>query len=189
MVIDALPTPAVANNNYKSITPSPTVDTADNAVATKKKKGGLVFGNKIFDFLRVDTFDTVRFQRKKKVQVKGEDYQKAEYEIFYTEDEMEKFDAAHQKYLLYDFDKSIYNTRMKEEKKQLDKRGSRSAAAANDDDLTLTFDPTNGSSTETTDRTKLSRYILEDVLQCCVATRFLLLVAQVGGWALQECAK
>ena len=37
-VIDALPTPAVANNNYKSITPSPTVDTADNAVATKRRR-------------------------------------------------------------------------------------------------------------------------------------------------------
>ena len=156
----------------------PTVDTADNAAATKKKKKksgptSVVVGNKILEFLCEDTFNRELFQLKKKDQVKGEAYKKAEYKLIYTKEEMDKFDSAYQKFLIYDFDKSIHNKHMKEEKKQLDKRESRSAAA-NDDDLTLTFDPTDGRS----DRTKLSRYILEDVLQCRVDTRFLLLVAK-----------
>ena len=109
MVIDALPTPAAVNDNHITITPSPTVDTTKNAAATKKKKKKsgpttVVVGNKILEFLRQDTFNKELFQLKKKDQVKGEAYKKAEYEIIYTEKEMDKFDSSYQKFLIYDFD-------------------------------------------------------------------------------------
>ena len=115
--------PAAANNNHNTITPLPTVDTADNAAATKKKKKSgptsVVVGNKILEFLCEDTFNRELFQLKKKDQVKGEAYKKAEYKLIYTKEEMDKFDSAYQKFLIYDFDNSIHNKRMKEEKKQV----------------------------------------------------------------------
>ena len=117
----------------------------------RKREWGAVkvqLGPSFFDWLRTGAFDREKF--------------KPGHEMIYSESEMENFEAAFQKQLLFNFDAK------RRRRKKDERRGLRSDLDldANEDVATM----------KTTDRRELSRYVLEDLLKCGGGEQFLVCI-------------
>ena len=159
------PTPSESRLANTTVTPSPNVDPTTSSAKPKASKKAkkkvnrpkkLVLDNSLLKFIRNDVFDHSQFRNKE----------------VYTRAEMDKFDRNYQTQLLFNFAQKRAS-----KKRALADEGRASRSASLDD-----LDYNNAAfHVESTNFQELSRYILEDLLQCKVGDKFLLCLPADSG--------
>jgi hypothetical protein len=155
-----LPVDTLAAQSTTAVAPLPSTRRQ-----TKKKKSQPASkpidtsNNRCFTFIRDDVFDTKTFSRGRTE--------------LYSKSDMEKYDRAFQKQLLFDFSER----RASKKKQHSIGRASRSQAFNLDENL----DAFSGNCANFQD---LSRYILEDIIKCRSGEQFLLCLPSKAGDAL-----
>jgi hypothetical protein len=135
---------------------NPTSKSLPRKILNKKSEPKLILDRNFMCFLRPHTFDHERFYRGK--------------EDIYSIPEMERFNANYRRQLQFNF----LATRTTQKQKQ----AFDATRASRLRDVDLDALPDNTSSTiSSSKRQDLSRYVLEDILDCPVGSRFIVCIA------------